>query len=164
MVDKSKLSDAMGRPLTQGLFLELGYKDSAIYTLKDYDHEWEGKKYPSLKKIYLEMEDVTEYDFASQHLMGWKQWQRICENKALAEHVGEWREELEYKLRSRAAKQMIEQAGSGSYQATKWLLDRGWSTRSAGRPSSIEKQSHLAKEERVLNEYSADIVRLRKEA
>ena len=38
-VDKTKLKDSMGRPMTQALFLEIGYEtDKAVFTLKDEDH------------------------------------------------------------------------------------------------------------------------------
>lgn len=164
LIDKSRLVDSGGRPLTQGLFLEIGYGPNAVYTLKDYDHEWEGRKYPSLKKLYLAMEDVTEYEFVTTHLLNWKQWQRLIENKEVSKHITEWREELEFKLRSKAARKMIEQANGGSYQASKWLLDRGWVNRAAGRPSNEEKQRHLAQDERISSEYSADIIRLNRGA
>lgn len=159
-MDKSKLLDSQGRPLTQGLFLEPLYGDLAVYTLKDQDHEHNGKIYISLKQRYLEMEDVTEYDFVKAWLYSWKQWQKICDNNILGPHVQEWRDELEYKVRSRAAKKMLEQAEAGSYQATKWILDRGWSTRGAGRPSKAEKTKHLAIDEKIRDEYSDDIQRL----
>jgi hypothetical protein len=106
------------------------------------------------------MEDVTEYEFANAHLLGWAHWQRLCENKAVRKHIDEWREELEYKLRSKASKQMIKQAQEGSYQASKWLLDRGWATRGAGRPTNAEKESKMAQDKRLDDEYGADIVRL----
>ena len=52
-----------GTYITQGLFLEIGYKtDLAIYTLKGEDYEFRGVLYPSIKKAYLEMEDVIEYE------------------------------------------------------------------------------------------------------
>ena len=57
-IDKATLRDTKGRPLTQSLFLELGYNTQyAVYTLKDEDYNYEGKLYPSLKRLYLEMEE-----------------------------------------------------------------------------------------------------------
>ena len=67
-LDKSKMLDSMQRPLTQSLFLELGYTDFAIFTLKEDDYVYNDKTYISLKKLYLEMEDPTEYDFANECL------------------------------------------------------------------------------------------------
>lgn len=160
MIDKSRLVDGQGKPLTQSLFLEIGYTDFSVYTLKDIDYEYNGNTYPSLKRLYLEMEDPTEYEFANTHLLGWKHWQRLCENKQIAKHIDEWRLELEYKLRSKAVKMMLNSAHSGNYQAAKWFADRGWSNRGAGRPSKEDIERNKAIEVRIADEYNDDVVRL----
>jgi hypothetical protein len=162
MIDKSKLLDTMGRPLTQSLFLEIGYTDYAVYTLKDYDYPYKGTHYPSLKALYLKEEDPTEYTFAAKHLLGWQHWKRLCENKTIAKHVAEWREELELKIRSQAVRDMMNlcSSESGNYSATKFLADKGWEKRTAGRPSKGEKEREERIAERVMDEFSADIVRL----
>lgn len=162
MIDKSKMIDSMGRPLTQSLFLEIGYSDFAIYTLKEFDHEYNGKVYPSLKKLYLKEEDPTEYAFAEKHLLGWQHWKRLNENKVLPKHFEEWREELELKIRSQAVRDMqnLCASESGNYSAAKFLADRGWEKRGAGRPSKAEKERHLRVEEKINEEFQADIIRL----
>lgn len=161
MIERSKLQDSAGKPMTQSLFLELFYADEAVYTLKDFDYEYKGKLYPSIKRLYLEMEDTTEYEFAKTYFLGWKHWVRLGENKLIRGHIDEWREELELKLRARAVKQMMHLADEGnSYQASKWLADRGWDTRAAGRPTKEEKKRNEALNDRVKNEYSADVVRM----
>lgn len=159
-IDKSKMLDVMGKPLTQSLFLEINYNDQAIYTLKEHDHEHNGKFYPSLKRLYLEADDPTEYTFAITHLLGWKHWQRLCENKVLRRHIDEWREELEVKLRSRGVLQAIKNAEQGGFQSAKWLADRGWDTRGAGRPSKEEVEHEKKVQARINDEYGADILRL----
>ena len=162
MIDKSRMIDGMGRPLTQSLFLEIGYSDFAIYTLKEFDHEYNGKLYPSLKKLYLKEEDPTEYAFAEKYLLGWQHWKRLCDNKVIAKHIEEWREELELKIRSQAIRDMqsLCASESGNFSAAKFLADRGWEKRSAGRPSKAEKERHLRIEERISEEFSADIKRM----
>lgn len=150
----------MGRPLTQSLFLEIGYNESAVYTLKEIDHIHNGKTYPSLKRLYLECNDPTEYNFAIKYLLGWKHWLRLCENKGLKGHIQEWRDELEVKIRAEAIKQTISSAQAGSWQASKWLADRGWDTRGAGRPSAAEKEKAAKINELVQDEYGADILRM----
>jgi hypothetical protein len=154
--------DSSGRPITQSMFLEIGYSEAAIYTLKDNDHTYEGKVYPSLKRLYLEMEDPTEYTFASEYLLGWRHWQRLCENKLIRKGIDEWREELEMKIRSRAVQQMIASASKGGVQASRWLADRGWATRGAGRPSKAEVASEKALMAKIDDEYSSDVIRLHK--
>lgn len=162
-IDKSLFKDKSGKPCTQTLFLELKYDtDFAVYSVKDQDYEYQGKLYPSIKRLYLQMEDVTEYEFANKYFLGWNHWQRMCENKLIRKEIDEWREELEIKLRARAVQQMIAQASTGSYQASKWLADRGWSTRAAGRPSKLEIDQEKAKQERIADEYGFDINRLRR--
>jgi len=160
--DKSQMLDTSGRPITQSMFLEVGYSEAAIYTFKDNDHVYEGKTYPSLKRLYLLEEDPTEYDFANKYLLGWRHWNRLCENKLIRKEIDEWRIELEMKLRSRAVKEMIRSAEKGGVQASKWLADRGWEQRGAGRPSKADIASEKALMARVDNEYSSDIIRLHK--
>lgn len=139
----------------------MGYTSNAIYTLKDVDYTYKGKLYPSAKRLYLELEDPTEYEFATTYFLGWNHWQRICANKNVAEHINLWREELEVKLRSRAVKMNIAAAKNGNYQAAKWLADRGWLNRAAGRPSKAEVNKELKIAAAIENEYAADVVRLR---
>jgi hypothetical protein len=158
--DKALMLDTSGRPITQSMFLEVGYSDAAIYTLKDQDHDYKGKVYPSLKRLYLEEEDPTEYSFVTKYLLNWRQWQRLYDNKLLRPHIEDWREELELKLRSRATKEMIKKAEKGNIQASKWLADRGWANRGAGRPSKEEVQNEKRFQARVDKDYTADIIRL----
>jgi hypothetical protein len=158
---REQMLDGMGKPLTQSLFLEIGYTEQSVYTLKDQDHFHDGKWYPSLKRLYLETEDPTEYEFATTFLLGWKHWMRLCENKAVRRHVDEWREELEIKLRSKGVKEVLKSALAGNYQAAKYLSDRGWDTRGAGRPSKAEIEHEKKVQAAISDEYSADIIRLR---
>ena len=157
---KADLVDNMGRPITQSLFLEIGYSDFSVFTLKDDHYVYNGRLMPSLKKLFIEHEDPTEYDFADTYLLGWRHWRRMNENKVLRKHFDEWREELELRLRSKAVRQTIKQAEEGNFSASKWLADRGWEKRGAGRPSKdeVRKQSEIQK--RISDEYGADIVRL----
>ena len=159
-IDKSKMMDTGGRYLTQSMFLEVNYEPNATFTLKDNDHEWNGVVYPSLKRLYIEFEDPTEYDFANTYLLGWKHWQKLIGNKMLLNHVQEWREELEFKLRAKGVKNMMLSAAGGNYQASKWLVDRGWDVRGAGRPSKAEIEGQKALIKRVDDEYGADVVRM----
>lgn len=159
---RDQLIDTLGRPITQSLFLEIGYSKAAVYTLKEVDYEYEGKLYPSIKRLYMEMEDPTEYDFSQKYFLGWKHWQRITANVVVRDHVDEWREELEYKMRSTAAKQMIEMAKAGNYQATKWMADKGWGIKGAGRPSKEQVSREKKVDGRLEDEYSADVIRLHK--
>lgn len=157
---KDQMVDSSGRPMTQSLFLETQYSAYAIYTLKDDDHEYNGKLYPSIKKLYLATEDPTEYEFATKYLLGIKHWYRIYENKLMQPHIDEWRFELELKLRSKGVKQLISAANKGSQSAAKFLVDKGWSDRSAGRPSKEELEKEKKIRLSISDEYAEDFKRL----
>lgn len=163
-MDKSKLKDTMGRPLTQGLFLEIGYNTQyAVYTLEDEDKTYKGTLYPSLKKLYLKAGDPTEYTFAKAHLLGWQHWRRLNENKALAIHFDDWREELEIAIRSEAILGIIDDsAEDSSFQSKKWLADRGWVKEKVGRPSKQERERDIRVNERVSDALMADVERMSK--
>lgn len=161
MIDKNLLKTPNGIPLTQGLFLEIGYKDYAVYTTKDEDYEYKGKVYPSLKKLYLEMEDIVEYEFATTHLLGWAHWQRMCANRQLIKYINEWREELELKLRSRAVKAMRDKVNTEQgINAAKWLAEKGWDKKSVGRPSKQEEEREKRIQERLDIDWADDLERI----
>lgn len=161
-MNKLLMKTPMGVPLTQGLFLEIGYPDSAIFTLKDDDYEYKGCLYLSLKKLYLEMEDVGEYEFATTHLLGWSHWQRLCGNKQLLEHIEVWRYELELKLRSKAIKEiMLKASTEKGINAAKWIAERGWDKRQAGRPSKAEVERETKVQADLHQLFSDDLMRLK---
>ena len=163
MVDKSKFKDAQGKFITQGLFLESNYDASqAVYTFKDYDHEWRGVIYPSLKLLYLKEEDPTEYLFAEKHLCGWPHWKRLCANVIVRRYIDEWREELELKLRAYAVREMqaLINSENGNFQAAKYLAEKGWDKRAAGRPSKAEIEKRVAIEKHISDEFAGDVKRL----
>ena len=140
--DKSKFKTSGGNYIVQGLFLEDSYNtEMAVYTLAGEDKLYNGKTYPSLKRLYLVHGDPEEYSFAVEYLNDWGHWQRMCKNKTLLPHITLWREELNLSLRSEAIAALIGLAKSGSYQAAKYLADEGWVKQSRGRPSkaAIEK-------------------------
>lgn len=142
--DKSKFKDPSGKLLTQSLFLENGYNtEYAMYTLTDVDKEYNGKIYPSLRRLYLECMDPTEYEFANKYLWGWNHWQRITANALMTDHIENWREELEVKLRALAIASIVK-SSYDSYNAAKWVADGSWKQK-RGRPSKAE----LAKEKRI---------------
>lgn len=159
-IDKSQFKDSGGRYLTQSLFLEFNYNtDFAVYTFDGEDKEYKGKVYPSLKRLYLEAEDLTEYTFARQHLFNWEHWMKMKENKALRNHFDAWAEELEVYLRSQGLRSVVEMS-EHNFQAAKFLSEKGWEKRGVGRPSKSEQ----AREDRIrdsMSEYSGDIVRLK---
>ena len=107
------------------------------------------------------MEDTVEYEFANTYLAGWEQWQRICNNKLFKERIESWRFELELKIRSAQVKniQVLAETEKG-FQAAKWLADRGWDKKGAGRPTKEKLEGEIAMAKRIKHDFSADIKRL----
>jgi len=170
MTDKFKTEQ--GKWLTQSLFLEIGYRtEFALFTFDGEEKTYKKKKYPSLKKLYLELEDPTEYEFATKYLGGWQHWKRLCSNSLLMEHFSEWREELTLKLRARGVQSMIDEAtmgGRGQATAARWLAEKGFidapkvdKRRKIGRPLK-EEITKEARDMAILREdFAKDLERLK---
>lgn len=161
-IPKSLLKDSGGRYITQGLFLEHAYNtDMAVFTFDDNDKVYQGKTYPSLKKLYLMHEDPVEIDFANTYLCSWDQWKRMLDNKIIRIHIDKWRDELELQIRSYAIKNVIDSlATKDNFQAAKWLASRGWEIRGAGRPSKDEIEANTAKNAKLNELFAEDVARL----
>lgn len=141
-ISRNEFLDGQGRFKTQSLFLEHNYDRNALFTFGDVDKEYKGKLYISLKRLYLETEDITEYEFASKHLAGWNHWKKICGSDTLLIHVARWREELELKLTSRNLLKLSELAESGNYNAAKYLANKEYLS-GKGRPTKADKEAQL---------------------
>ena len=132
-----------GTLVTRGLFIEdyREEKGNVMYTLARTDK----KNARSLYKLYMAMEDITEYEFANTYFESWEHWQSIASATWMKEHLSKWRSELEIKLKAMAVKEMIKEAtlgGKNAFQALKWIIDKGWVERATGpgrgRPSKDE--------------------------
>lgn len=158
-MDKSKMCTVKNVPLTQSLFLEHQWdKEKAIFTLRDYDVEHDGKTYVSLKRLYLEAEDPVEYFFATEYLLGWNHWKKMEKNKWLSKHIEEWRAELSLKIRSEAIRSIQDKAAEpNGYQAAKFLAERGWDRGSVGRPKKDMTDAQKAEDDALMEEFNADI-------
>lgn len=149
------LKDAQGRYRTQSLFVEqidsrTPYKP--VYTLKPLDLP-DGT--PSLKKIYLDMMDPTEFLFAERVFGCYEHWDKLASAQWFQPHVEQWRRELEMKLQGLAIKEIREKAEQGDTQAAKWLGDKKWKDKGkVGRP---HKPKTVDSSE---DDYSADAARL----
>jgi hypothetical protein len=122
--DRSRFRDDRGTFFTQALFLELAYDPRAIYTLQHDDRMYKGEWYPSIRRLYVETMDPTEYEFAKRYFFSWEHWQKTAANAAVAVEVQKWRDELAAALRAAAVAKIVAQADT-SFQAAKWLADNG---------------------------------------
>lgn len=120
--NKDRLTNALGHYLTVGLFEEFRRADVAVEPMF---------KLSVWKKVYLELQDPTEYAPAMLLLGNWQHWLALRENKQLAKIFNEWAQELDIKLRSVGVRNMISLAGStapGAAGSAKWLAEAGYIT------------------------------------
>lgn len=139
----SKFRADNGVRLLKMLFFEQtgAEKSTVVYTLKDNDY----MGYPSLYRLYMEMDDPTEWRFAREYLDGWEHWKMLCECSWFAPIVARWREEMELKLKGLALiniQAIAEGDSKSSFAANRLLLEGGWkektqSTRGKGRPKNV---------------------------
>lgn len=162
-IDKSKFKDEKGRYIVQGLFLEDRYNtDLAVFTFDGEDKVYKGRTYPSLKRLYLEYCDPKEYNFAREYLYDWPHWQRLVHNKVVGRHIDEWRKELELHLVSEGVQILVDLAQTDrSYQAAKFLADRGWDKSERGRPTKQAVKEELKKRADDAAEFAEDFELLR---
>ena len=146
----------MARMQTKALFFETTLPEYRLevepeWTLKEKDHTVDGKTYVSMKRIYLEMEDVTEYDFAIATLGSFLHWETLCKVSWFKEHIEQWRKELNLKLKAKGMRSIIKAATTDenlSFQAMKYLSDNQYLDKGSkrGRPSKEDVQAELKKE------------------
>jgi hypothetical protein len=156
----------------KGLFFETTGSDKASvsYTLKDWDHTVDGIVYPSLYRLYLEQEDLTEYEFANAHLDGWEHWEMLTSATWFRPYVSRWRRELSLKLKARALNRLKAEAASTSknaFLANRYIIEKGYvdtgEKSGRGRPSKDEVKAaahEIAISDRRIDE---DFARLAKE-
>ena len=142
--------------ITKGLFLEVSYEspENVVYTLKDEDYEYKGRLLPSLYKLYMHLNDPTEWKVATECFHGWSHWEAICNSSWFAPYIKSWREQLELRLKSQALARIMAEAKASSkdaLQANKYLLEKKWIEKDAtkGRPTkeAIRKEAEFIRAE-----------------
>jgi|SRR6056300_1847226 hypothetical protein len=151
MFSPSQLKNASGKFITKSLFYELSYIEPkySIFTLKDYDMEFEGKALVSFPKLYLSIvsNDPTEYEFSQVVFGSWEHWQAIAKSPFVKPYINKLRKEVEVKVKSEAIKAIAEEMksnGRSSFSAAKLLLEKGWLDKDT---ASKAKQKLAAKEQ-----------------
>jgi hypothetical protein len=134
----NKFKDKNHRWFTEGLFLETSRSEHVRPSSFVLNPDNETEERPSLKRLYLECADPTEYKFATEVLGGLKHLRRLEKCSWFRPHLEEWREELEIKLRSEGIQAQRKLAAKGNVNASKWLAEKGWDKRKAGAPSKEE--------------------------
>lgn len=117
-------------------------KSSVVYTLKDQDHEG----YPSFYRLYMEIDDPTEWEVSQQLVDGWEHWEMLCNTTWFKPYIERYRKELELRMKSKALVRIRAEAKAAtkeSFNANKYVLEKGWEPKAdqkngRGRPSKEE--------------------------
>ena len=120
------------------------------FTLSSEDKVVEGVVYPSLYRLYMSMEDPTEYLFATTHIGSWRDWQILCNSKTLGPELSKWKEELSLKIKVRAIQNIMDSAKEGGrlgFEASKFLAKEGWIEKAK---APEEKKVKVSKENEIL--------------
>lgn len=161
----SKFRNGANTRLMKQLFFEECYgKDEkmAVYTLKDWDHQG----YPSLYRLYMELGDLQEYDFAETYLDGYEHWERLCAAPWFKPYAERWRKELRLREQGKALRriQMVAEAEGhkSAYEANKFILNGSWlnSGHSRGRPSKDEIKAEAERQVQADKELQEDAERI----
>lgn len=142
MVDKTKFLNNSKSRLTKALFIEWNshYEgDLAVYTLSNEDRIVDGVRYPSLRRLFIECDDMSETSFVDQYLYDWKQWESL-QASVLKDDIDEWRTALKQskikKAIQRLEDDMASDSSSTSTASAKFLLEKvyGLNKSKVGRP------------------------------
>jgi len=142
-IDKSSLTAGNGQRLTKGLFVEYSYEgkeSKPVYTLAREDKEVDGVLYPSLYRLYMECDDITEAVFVSRYMLDARQWEMISSGSLFKEEIQNWRNDLKLKKLGRLVEELELDAVSdsrSSKSSAKFLIERVYGLpKRSGRPSN----------------------------
>lgn len=97
-------------------------RDSVLYTLRPSSRELNGRTIPSLKALYMECGDTSEYSFAIKYFESWEHWQKVRSNTKITPFIDKWAQELEFRIRKEAFDRLKEAAENGSLEANKFIV------------------------------------------
>lgn len=162
----NKFRNDRGVRLLKGLFWEVALsKDAVLYTLRRDDREVtfpDGtvKVLPSIRRLYLETMDPTEYEFANKYFEDFEHWELVSRSPFLVDYVESWRKELKIKIKSEAYKQIAQEAfmgGRNSFQANKYLYEGSTVKATKAEKQAQEEMETMAQDDKQL---MADLMRL----
>jgi len=155
---------ANGSWYLKALFFETTAADktTVLYTLKDEDH----KGHPSLYRLYMAMDDITEWEFSQTYFYSWEHWTILCECTWFKDTVERWRKELLLRTQAQALRAIKLEAADGknAYHANKYLLEAGWQEpdgKKRGRPSKEEVKKEADIKAESLSRIAKDYKRIK---
>lgn len=117
------------------------------------------------RQIFLDLEDLTEYEFAIQVVGGWNEWSKFKLNWPTFRNkiLPAWKEELRAKLNSRYFKRINASLTDGevNLSALKWFME-GKYTSAVETPEDTGEIKKYSKTERSIKEDEDDLARIQK--
>lgn len=166
-MDTAKFKNPSGAFYLKQIFFETATdsdRPHVLYTLKDEDHTFKGVTYPSLRRLYLEEGDETEYLVATKYFGGWPHWRRLLSCTWFVDYLSEYREELSIRQAFENVRALREKAKTGDYQSNKFLLEGSWKGREkVGRPSKAKIKEEANKLFKNSEEITDDLDRITRE-
>lgn len=153
-----QFKNASGSYYLKQIFFETAETDRTyvLYTLKDEDH----RGYPSLRRLYLEMGDESEYVFANTYFGGWPHWKRLLNCNWFMDYLSSYREELVLRQQAESLVRLRTAARDGRLDIDKWLIERKWDKDPVGRPSKERIKREAQQMTREAVDVSDDLARL----
>lgn len=165
----SKYLNSNGNRLTRGLFIEWDSNyDSrmAIYSLGKEDKEVDGKVYPSLYRLYMELGDLGEGEFVEKYMYDKRHWEMVCES-VLKNEIPHWRDELRQRQFSKMLEVLerdaLDPESNTSTSSAKFLIEKIYRRvppAKVGRPSS-KQDSNSGDSPNVTGDFMEDAKRLK---
>ena len=158
--------DKMGRWRTKSLFKEFYLNEELpVFTLKEADDTCNktGALLPSMRQVFLSFKDPTGYQFAKEVLGSYEHWKKLSRVSWFRQHLEDWLEELETKLRSEGLEKIKEIAvgeTGQAYQAAKFLANEDWKDKK-GRPKKADIERKIREHAGIESEIEDDYERLR---
>lgn len=163
---------ATGRPkfkadngvyLTKQLFFEMTTpqdRQNALYSLKDEDHESNGVKYPSMRRLFLAEQDPTGYLVSLKYFGGWPHWTRLLKCSWFMDFLSLWQEELDMQMAATQLRTLLDRQSDP--KIAQYLLNNGFLKKDnkVGRPT---KEAIKLEAERISSDHqdiSEDLYRI----
>lgn len=133
--DLSIFKDDAGRWRTSTLFEETNkYPEryTALFTLAENDVKLkDGRTLVSMKRIYMEARDPTEYRAAKRIFSTWEIWENLTKAAFFQDTLANWRSELKRQMRSEAIDEINsmakgKKATGTAFSAAKWIAEATW--------------------------------------
>lgn len=121
--------------VTDGMFHERNSSETwTQYTLMPWDIQnpyLPHTQLPSIHRLYVEEEDISEYQFATKYFYNFAHWELIKSRDWFMPHYNAMRHELEAKLESRSTRAMMGQirSGTATQSTLKYFADKEYASK-----------------------------------